>query len=879
MRLHPGAVAAQHFLRPRDRQGGLRHPGIWMTAAPRDPEPLLAHTTWVRKLALHLCADVHAAEDAAQETWAAALRRPPRDPERTRGFLARTLRNMLAMSGRSERRRTRREQLAALPADAADVDASELVARAELHRQLVVVVLKLPEVPRELVLRHYFEGDDVATLARRTGLSPSAVRAQLRRARERLRADLERDGGEAARAFGLLVAASRPEVWGTGGIAATAGGVTIMKLEVLLGAAAAIAVLWFAWPLVAPQASVAGPTTSTDAAAAAVTRAAPDSTMPTDATPVTRTEAVVDPAAAPVELQGQLVGIHPDVPWTTPLVVRATGSTTEARHEHDDRITVAADGAFRVTLPEWFRRGERGELRLQGNDPFYLPAGARLRPTLSDREQPITVPVEPVSIVTGKVVDPRGAPVPAAHVGAFLPPDAERSGPPSGDVFMRCATTTDADGNYRMQVPAQGPLLLLAVPMQQRAAPSARQMLEEGSAGPGNVVHRDDLLPAHARVATRWGKVTDVPELRLTAPAFVTGSVVTGEGAPVAGVEVVWIHNSADGSLYDRVLGNLMTWADGNTGRIALGKTDANGRFRLPATPGKEGVCYPRDAQGRAEPMVTMVTATPPAEVAFRLDGGVAVVRVLCGGLPVRGVAITTDTIGDQLTPYERRRQTNARGEVKLLRSQRATQKFHVERPGNTAMDVEVPASSSANQPLVVELPPLPTAPVTIEFESAFRVNHVELGWGRTDAEVVPLQLVGLRNDGDGPFRFDVPPGRYEVFVKAPRSPDRRDTFVLDSTHEVEVPLHGRDLYLPVAHGGRVLITMTDRDGRYASGGATLVASAGKFTWGLGSEPQDSPNVPAGKYELQIRSRNRTVHQAAVEVRSCEVTDVRVRLP
>src|SRR5262245_10082115 len=168
MRLHTGAVAAQHFPRPRDRPGGLRHPGVWMTAAPRDPEPLLAHTTWVRKLALQLCADVHAAEDAAQETWAAALRRPPRDPERARGFLARTLRNMLAMSGRSERRRARREQLAALPADAADVDASELVARAELHRQLVVVVLKLPELPRELVLRHYFEGEDVATLARRT---------------------------------------------------------------------------------------------------------------------------------------------------------------------------------------------------------------------------------------------------------------------------------------------------------------------------------------------------------------------------------------------------------------------------------------------------------------------------------------------------------------------------------------------------------------------------------------------------------------------------------------------------------------------------------------------------------------------------------------
>ncbi|HZN37973.1 MAG TPA: sigma-70 family RNA polymerase sigma factor [Planctomycetota bacterium] len=183
-----------------------------MTVARRDPEPLLAHAGWVRALALQLCADVHAAEDAAQDTLAAVLRHPPDDSERSRGFLTRTLHNVLAMSARSKRRRTRREQLAALPADAAVVDASELVARAELHRQLVVAVLALPEAWRELVLRHYFEGEDTTTLARRARVSQDAVRAQLRRARERLRAELERDGGEPARAFSLLVAASRPAV-------------------------------------------------------------------------------------------------------------------------------------------------------------------------------------------------------------------------------------------------------------------------------------------------------------------------------------------------------------------------------------------------------------------------------------------------------------------------------------------------------------------------------------------------------------------------------------------------------------------------------------------------------------------------------------------
>lgn len=217
-------------------------------------EQLLAHANWVRSLALQLCADVHAAEDAAQDTLTAALRHPPREPERARGFLARTLHNALAMARRSEQRRARREQLATPPADT--VDASELVARAELHRQLVAAVLALPEASRELVLRHYFEGDDVATLARRSGITPDAVRAQLRRARERLRGQLERDGGEPARAFLLLVAASRPEAiadatTASAGLAASAvsaaGVMTIMKLKILLAAALVALPLAASW--------------------------------------------------------------------------------------------------------------------------------------------------------------------------------------------------------------------------------------------------------------------------------------------------------------------------------------------------------------------------------------------------------------------------------------------------------------------------------------------------------------------------------------------------------------------------------------------------------------------------------------------------------
>jgi len=145
------------------------------------------------------------------------------------------------------------------------------------------------------------------------------------------------------------------------------------------------------------------------------------------------------------------------------------------------------------------------------------------------------------------------------------------------------------------------------------------------------------------------------------------------------------------------------------------------------------------------------------------------------------------------------------------------------------------------------------------------------------------LRQSQFRNDGDGPFRLEVPPGRYQLVVTAPSRAERRDTFLLETKHDVEVPLQGRDLTLPIVHGGRILTTITDRDGRCAGGSVTISGSAGKFTWSADRrEPKDSPNLPAGTYELRfvhMQQRGNTVHQSTVEVRPCEVTDVRIRLP
>jgi hypothetical protein len=87
--------------------------------------------------------------------------------------------------------------------------AADAAARAEMHRFLVQQVLALPEPQRALVLLHYFEGEEVAVLARQCGLTANAVRAHLRRARDTLRLRLQQGDGTVRHGYALVLAVGR----------------------------------------------------------------------------------------------------------------------------------------------------------------------------------------------------------------------------------------------------------------------------------------------------------------------------------------------------------------------------------------------------------------------------------------------------------------------------------------------------------------------------------------------------------------------------------------------------------------------------------------------------------------------------------------------
>src|SRR6185436_14680515 len=75
--------------------------GIAPTAMPSDAfsrieRELLAHSSWVRRLARSLVASEADAEELVQETWVAALRRPPTEGSPARPWIARVVRNLAA---------------------------------------------------------------------------------------------------------------------------------------------------------------------------------------------------------------------------------------------------------------------------------------------------------------------------------------------------------------------------------------------------------------------------------------------------------------------------------------------------------------------------------------------------------------------------------------------------------------------------------------------------------------------------------------------------------------------------------------------------------------------------------------------------------------
>ncbi len=193
---------------------------------PPDPtiERLLVHGEFLRRLARRLLGDDALAEDVVQQTWLAALEKPPARPGSWRAWLTGVTRNLARQARRGEHRRARREQIASRPE--AEPSSEESSARLQLERQLVDAVAQLFEPYRTTVMLRYLDDLSIDEVAQRLDVPVETVRTRLRRGIALLRERLDASRHDWRRALIPLAMPSGGPAVSTAAIATTSAGVT-----------------------------------------------------------------------------------------------------------------------------------------------------------------------------------------------------------------------------------------------------------------------------------------------------------------------------------------------------------------------------------------------------------------------------------------------------------------------------------------------------------------------------------------------------------------------------------------------------------------------------------------------------------------------------
>ena len=221
-------------------------------------QALLAHSNWVQGLARRLVRDPNVAEDLAQETMLAAIRDGGNTHRSAKAWLGTVLRNLVWERVRREDRRGARELDAAR--EEAIPSTGDLMDRMSAHKELVEVLMTLPETYREVLLRRYFEGESPNEIASSLNIPHSTVRTRLSRATSMMRERLdEQHGGDGETwVAALLPLTSAP--LRTPELATAASTVTALQLPaVLVGSLLLVSLVALGW-LVLHDAEPVAPT-------------------------------------------------------------------------------------------------------------------------------------------------------------------------------------------------------------------------------------------------------------------------------------------------------------------------------------------------------------------------------------------------------------------------------------------------------------------------------------------------------------------------------------------------------------------------------------------------------------------------------------------
>ncbi|MCZ6787073.1 MAG: sigma-70 family RNA polymerase sigma factor [Planctomycetota bacterium] len=525
-------------------------------SSPIRPEDLLAHSQWARALARTLVRDAATAEDLVQETWVAALEKPPRADRPLRPWLAGVLHNLARFRARGEGRRARREENAATSRTAVP-SPEELSQKLESQRLLVDHVAQLEEPFRSTLLLRYYEELSAAEIARNQGVPAGTVRWRLKRALDTLRDRLDDAHNGDRRAWCLALLPLAQEGTGTPAAAAAAKGLagsTILgviamgtTLKLTLGAvviAAAALVLDMAGiiPL-----GLTGDTRDYDTPERVSFRPLDGgrSLAPRDAAKKPSRAAGEAPPAveAPDDALAQVIGrVLDQEGGPVPGVLVSVSGTDELFFAES-----ANDGAFEleIALPaeHW-----RVELAFLADGFAWTERAIRLE--RGQKRHLADVRLRNGGAVSGNVVDPGGRPVAGAWVGVsdpdLHPANVRR------DRRANAGRSLLADGAPRATCDEAGHFTLYGVEVGLQRLWAGKEGYFDGPSNPVEVRHRMESFG-----------LTIVVE-PLGPKDRILGRVVTPDGEPVPHAEIEYRYKGS--------------WGRSGAGSISA---DQGGRFEI----------------------------------------------------------------------------------------------------------------------------------------------------------------------------------------------------------------------------------------------------------------------------------------------------------
>jgi RNA polymerase sigma factor (sigma-70 family) len=427
------------------------------TPAAFDPQTLVAHHRFVRRLAFGLAGDPDAADELTARTLAAAVAQRPDTGPGFRVWLGRVVRRLFLRERRDRERRDRRERIAA-PAEATQATV-DVVAEIELQQRIARAFESLEGASKSALFLRYFHDRTPAEIAVELALPVATVKSRLQRGLEQLRARLDADhrGGREEWLAGMLP-------WIGGPLVTTKVKLVPVAIAALLiaGATVGVSEVWKRIDRGAAPAALPAPERA--AASAATT---PDSGGATAEPPaVERMPGARDPAALPFAS-----GVVVDEAGA-PLAGVAVVASLLRRSTFDESIEQE---------PLRFQRLERDRLATSdANGHFVVPevtadlaglafvragyAVAESYDLAADRaqNQELRLVLHPGGKLRGTVVDTERRPLPRARV--TLVPSSVDGKPLSERVAAHLSdaphyrsltgwqsTDTDAKGGFALQ--------------------------------------------------------------------------------------------------------------------------------------------------------------------------------------------------------------------------------------------------------------------------------------------------------------------------------------------------------------------------------------------------------------------------------------------